>query len=175
MTNIPIKFASDSGLSAFNINLKDFVFQLITFVIVLLILRKWVVPKVVQTMNERQATLEKSLKQAKQTEEVLAAAEKKAEDILAMARAQADTALSEAKKTATGVISTAEEAAAKRASLIIKEAEEHLSQERDKLRKELRAELADLVADATEKIIEAKLDAKADMSLIERAIKAVAG
>jgi F0F1-type ATP synthase membrane subunit b/b' len=48
---LPIQFAenadSGGGLGAFQLNLKDFVIQLITFVLVLLVLRKWVVPKLI--------------------------------------------------------------------------------------------------------------------------------
>jgi F-type H+-transporting ATPase subunit b len=176
LTHIPIQFADDSsGLGAFNVNLKDFIFQMITFVIVLLVLRKWVVPKVVQTMDARQSTLEKSLKDAKATEEALAKAQAKAEEILSQARAQADEALAEAKDAGADIISKAENAAGQRANLIVQEAETRLDEERQKLRTELRSELADLVADATEKIIHEKLDEKRDMSLIERAIKGISG
>jgi F-type H+-transporting ATPase subunit b len=175
LTYLPIQFADTSdasgGLGAFNINLKDFIFQLITFVLVLAVLRKWVVPKIVETMDKRQQALEKSLLDAKATEQALARAETKAEEILGKARAQADEAIAEAKKAAAGVVANAETAAAERANLIIKEAESRLAQEREKLRAELRRELADLVADATEKIIHEKLDAKQDVSLIDRAIR----
>jgi F-type H+-transporting ATPase subunit b len=164
---------SGSGLGAFQLNLKDFIIQLITFVLVFLILRKWVVPKIVATMDNRQRTLEQSLENAKATEEALAKAEAKAEEILSKARALADEALAEAKQAATGRIAEAENKAAERAELIIKEAETRLGEEREKLRQELRSELADLVADATERIIDEKVDAKRDMSLIERAIKGV--
>ena len=166
---------SGNGIGAFNLNIKSFLFQLITFVIVLLILKRWVLPKLIETIEQRRQALEKSLTQAKQTEEVLARAQTHAEEILAAARHQADEALTEAKKTAGTLITDAEEVAAKRAGLIIKEAEARLSQERDKLRQELREELAELVADATEKIIHEKLDVRRDMSLIERAIKGVVG
>jgi F-type H+-transporting ATPase subunit b len=177
--NFPVQFAdsadSSGGLGAFHLNLMDFVIQLVTFVLVLLILRKWVVPKLVATMDKRRETLEQSLSNAKATEEALAKAEAKAEEILGRARAQADEALAEAKDAATGVIQKAEAAAGRRAEMIIKEAETRLGEEREKLRAELRAEMADLVADATEKIIHEKLDAKQDMSLIERAIKGITG
>lgn len=179
MSFLPTQFAasndSSSGLGAFNLNVKDFVLQLVTFVLVLLILRKWVVPKLVETMDKRRETLEQSLVNARQTEEALAKAEARAEDILSQARAQADEALAEAKAAGVGAIAKAEEAAAQRANLIIKEAEGRLNDEREKLRQELRAELAELVADATEKIIHEKLDEKRDMSLIERAIKGITG
>lgn len=179
MLNLPTQFAqasdSSSGLGAFGLNLKDFILQLITFLLVFLILRRWVVPKLNATIEKRRDTLEKSLEHAKQTEEALAKAEAKAEDILARARAQADEAIAQAKDAAAGVVASAEEAAAQRATLIIKEAESRLNEEREKLRQELRAELADLVADATEKIIREKLDQKRDMSLIERAIRGISG
>ncbi|MBX4190637.1 F0F1 ATP synthase subunit B [Candidatus Saccharibacteria bacterium] len=179
MIYLPIQFAessgSEGGLGAFHLNLKDFIIQLVTFVLVLLILRKWVVPKIVETIDKRQQTLEQSLENAKATEEALARAEARAEEILSKARAQADEAIAEAKDAGADVVAKAEAAAAKRAELIIKEAESRLNEERQKLRTELRAELADLVADATEKIIHEKLDEKRDMSLIERAIKGIAG
>jgi F-type H+-transporting ATPase subunit b len=175
LTPISMQFADDSGLGAFNINLKDFVFQLITFLIVLWVLRKWVVPKLVDTLDKRQSALEKSLKDAKATEEALARAETKADEILNKARAQADEALAEAKKAGMDAVAKAESAAAGRAELIIKEAESRLKDERQKLRQELRKELADLVADATEKIVAEKLDEKHDRSLIERVIKGVTG
>jgi F-type H+-transporting ATPase subunit b len=172
------KFADASGASgigAFNINLKSFIFQLVTFFIVLWVFKRWILPPILKTLDERRKTLEDSLSNAKQTEEALAQAEAKAEEILAKARSLADEALAEAKKAGSNVVAEAETAAASRASLIIKEAESRLNEEREKLRQELRAELADLVADATEKIIHEKLDAKRDMSLIERAIKGMAG
>jgi F-type H+-transporting ATPase subunit b len=167
--------ASGAGLGAFNLNLKGFLFQLATFLIVLYVLRRYVTPKLIATLDQRQKTLRESLEHAKQTEEALAKAQQKAEEILSQARAQADEALAEAKKAAAAAISGAEAAAVERSGLIIKEAEAHLSQERAKLREELRKELAELVADATEKIIHEKLDPKKDMSLIERAIKGIAG
>ncbi|MBX4199383.1 F0F1 ATP synthase subunit B [Candidatus Saccharibacteria bacterium] len=180
MIYLPTQFAAEAtdssgGLGAFNINLKDFIFQLITFLIVLAVLRKWVIPKIVETMDKRQQTLEQSLANAKATEEALAKAEVRAEEILGRARKEADEALAETKKAAAGVIADAEAAAAGRAAIIIKEAEARLNEEREKLRQELRQELAVLVADATQKVIEEKLDAKKDMSLIERAIKGIAG
>ena len=179
MIYLPTQFAAEAtdssgGLGAFNINLKDFIFQLITFLIVLAVLRKWVIPKIVETMEKRQDMLEQSLKNAKATEEALTKAEARAEEILARARKEADEALAETKKAASGIITNAETAASERAAIIIKEAEARLNEEREKLRQELRQELAVLVADATEKIIEEKLDAKQDMSLIERAIKGIA-
>jgi F-type H+-transporting ATPase subunit b len=178
--NISSQFAaetsgSSSGIGAFNLNLKAFIFQLVTFLIVLMVLRRWVFPKLTATLEARRQTLEESLIQAKKTEETLAKAEASAGEIIAKARAAADQALADAKKAAAGIIADGETAASQRAALIIKEAENRLADEREKLRQELRKELANLVADATEKIVEEKLDPQRDRSLIERVIKGVSG
>ena len=177
MLNIPTQFAegssSESGIGAFNINLKSFIFQLVTFVIVLLVFKRWVLPPLIKTLEDRRQTLEKSLTQAKETEEALARAEAKAEEIITKARTQADNALRDAKKSAEGVIVDAETAAAQRAALIIKDAQAQLAQEKNNLRLELREELAELVADTAEKIIRQKLNASSDRSLIERTLQEV--
>lgn len=176
--NTAIHFAqtaeSSNGIGAFNLNLKAFLFQLITFVIVLLVLRRWVFPKLTATLEQRRQTLENSLRQAKKTEEALAQAELRANEIIARSRTQADEVIAEAKKAAASVIASGEDAAVLRSAAIIKEAQEHLATERDKLRQELRKELTGLVAIATEKIIDEKLDDKRDRSLIERAVRELA-
>lgn len=166
--------SSTSGISSLGINLKGFVFQLITFLIVLAILQRWVFPKLVATLEERRKTLEESLIQAKLTEETLAKAEARADDILAKARAQADEAIAEAKTRAEEIIAASEKAADERGARIIQEAEGRLSQERERLHSELRAELAGLVVATTEKVLREKINEKEDRRLIEDSLKELA-
>lgn len=170
-----LKFAdsSGSGISSLGINLKSFVFQLITFLIVLFILGRWVFPKLVGTLEARRKTLEESLVQAKQTEEALAKAEERAADILHKARQQADTALAEARQQAKVTVSQAEAAAEERATRLLKEAEDRIVQEHGKLRDELKNELAGLVTLTTEKVLRAKLNAKQDAELIAKSVKEI--
>jgi F-type H+-transporting ATPase subunit b len=163
--------ASSGGIGSLGINLKGFLFQLITFLIVLLILRRWVFPKLVATLEARRKALEESLTQAKQTEEALKNAEQKAAEILQKARAEADTAMAEAKVQADEIIASGETAASERAARIIKDAEAHLEQERRRLHDELRGELTGLVIATTEKFLRHKVDEKEDRALIEHGLK----
>jgi F-type H+-transporting ATPase subunit b len=167
------KFAAESsgGISSLGLNVKSFVFQLITFLIVLLILRRWVFPKLVATLEERRKVLEQSLEQARQTEETLHKTEANAVRILSKARDEADTALSDAQIRAKEIIAEAEKSGDEAASRIVKEAEAHLGQERAKLKDELKEELADLVVQTTEKVISKKLSSQEDMGLINDSIK----
>jgi F-type H+-transporting ATPase subunit b len=163
--------ASSGGISSLGINGKAFLFQLITFVIVLLILRRWVFPKLVATLEERRKVLEESLEQAKQTEETLRKTQSSTAEILSKAREQADAALSDAQSRAKEIIAEAEKSGEEAASRIIKEAEQHLGQERAKLRDELKEELAELVVTTTEKVIGKRLNSHEDMGLIKDSIQ----
>lgn len=165
--------ASDSsgGLGAFHLNVKDFIIQLVTFLLVLLVFRKWVVPKLIATMDLRQKTLEQSLQNAKATEAALAKAETQAEEILANTRKKADEALSEARNAGSTIIAEAETAASVRAAAIVKEAEERLGYEREQMFSELKAELAGLVVVATEKVLHQKVNEQQDRALIEQSLK----
>lgn len=176
MTSEIIKFGSEQsgGISSLGLNLKAFVFQLIAFLIVLVILSKFVFPRLVKTLEDRRQTLEKSLEQARRTELTLTAAEEKAAQLLRTARIQADAALADAKIAAKSVVAGAETAAEAQARRILEEAQNAIKEEHDRLSSELKKELAGLVAIATEKIIGEKLDGPKDSELIEKTVKGLA-
>ena len=173
--DIPVKFAeveeSASGISAFNINLKSFAFQLATFVIVLLVLKRWVFPKLIATIESRRQALEESLVKAKQTDEALVNAEQKAGQIISAAREQADRSLAEAQAQSKEIIAKAEVSADTQAQRLITEARERLGQEKLKLHEELKSELADLVVLTTERVLREKIDESSDRRLVEDSIK----
>lgn len=176
MINLDTTFAESSsgGISSLGINLKSFIFQLITFLIVLFILQRWVFPKLVDTLEARRKKLEDSLAQAKATEEVLRQAETKAAGILQKARAAADTALADATAKAEEIVAKGEAAADERSKRIVAEAEDHLHQERQRLHDELKGELTGLVVATTEKVLRQKVNQQTDRALIERSLKELA-
>ena len=160
--NIPIQFAETEnaagGIGAFNINFKSFLFQLATFVIVLLVLRRWVFPKLTATIEARRQTVEESLVKAKETEEARAQAEDKAGQMIKVAREQADRALADANAQAKDIIAKAEVAANAQAKRLIDEAQDRLGQEHLKLQEQLKAELTDMVIMSTQKVFRPQKD-----------------
>lgn len=175
MLNMIVKFGETepaaSGIGAFNVNLKAFLFQLATFVLVLLVLKRWVFPKLVATLEERRKTLEQSLVDARKTREALSQAEDQVSKLLSQAREQADQALSDAQAQGKELVKSAEAAAEQRADRLLKEAMSQIEQEKIKLREELKGELADLVVTTTEKVLRKKIDIKEDSRLIEQSIR----
>ena len=170
MTNAT--YFAASGLDALGLNWQSFLFQLISFVIVLVILKRFVFGKLVATLEARRQTVENSLKQAAETEAKLHAAEADVAKLLAEARQRVEGVIAIGRKEAKQLLVDAEKAADKRAAHIVAEASAQMDIELRKAREQLQRDTISLVATATEKIIQQKLTQPADEALI---IKALAG
>ena len=162
--------APAGGIAALGLDWKAFLFQLISFVIVLLILHKFVFGKLVHTLEQRQKAVEDSLKHAAETEEKLKNAQKTIADMLADARTEADALVAAGHKEAAQMVEAAEAKAVKRAEHIVTEAKASMDVELGKAREALKKETAQLVAAATEHILGEKLDATKDAKLIDAAL-----
>lgn len=162
--------AESGGISALGLNVQSFLFQLITFVIVLVILRKFVFGKLVATLDARQKAVDDSLKHAKEAEDKLSGAEKTIAGLLQDARKEADEIVAASHKEAAQMVETAEAKAAKQAEHIVKEAKSQMDVELAKARTALKKDTAQLVAMATEHIIKEKLDQTKDAKLISAAL-----
>lgn len=163
------------GIAALGLNWQGFLFQLITFVIVLLILRKFVFGKLVGVLEARQKAVEDSLKNAAETEEKLKNAEKTIAGLLADARKEADEVVRASHKEAAQLVEVAESKAVKRADHIVADAKAQLDVEVRKARESLKAETAQLVAAAAGHIIQEKIDPAKDAKIIDAALKQAKG
>ncbi len=166
---------STGGLSALGLNWQSFLFQLISFVIVLVILRVFVFKKIVATLDARRSAVENSVRHATETEEKLRKAEDKIMSMLDDARKQADDIIVAGHKQSALVVEAAEQKAAERADHIVAEAKNQLQQDVAKARDDLKAETMNLVSLATAKIIKEKLDAKKDNDLVNDALATAKG
>ena len=158
------------GIAALGLDWKGFLFQLISFVIVLLILRKFVFGKLVATLEARQKAVDDSLKNAAETEEKLKSAEKTIAGMLSDARRESEELVAAGHKEAAQMVEAAESKAVKRAEHIVAEAKASMDVELGKAREALKKETASLVVAATEQIIGEKLDATKDAKLIDAAL-----
>ena len=150
------------------------VVELITFLIMLAILARWVYPRIVDVAEARQREIAQQLADA---EKARADAEKHLED----ARAKLD----DARKTAQNVIDAAGKSAEQlraevrdkadaEAKRIAEAARKEIEAERDRAIQSVRSEVANLVVAATEKVVGETLDGPKHKQLIERAIAEVA-
>lgn len=171
----PTVFAdsSSSGLASLGLNVKSFLFQLVTFVLVLLILRKWVFPVLVRTLDERQKAVEKSLDQATEAAAALKKTEKQIGVMLFEARERADSIIATSQKEAATIVEAAEHKAIERAEHIVSEARAQIQADVAAARQSLKVETLHLVAEATSLVLQQKIDSKKDAELIDKALTAV--
>ena len=148
--------------------------ELITFLIMLAILARYVYPRIVTLAEARQRQIAEQLKDA---EEARGAAEQRLKE--------AEEKLNDARKTAQGVIDAAAKSAEQLRQEMRQKAEEEskrtveaarkeIEAERDQAVRSVRSEVANLVVAATEKVIGETLDDAKHRQLIDKAIKEVA-
>ena len=147
--------------------------ELVTFLIMLAILARYVYPEIVKVAESRQRQIAEQLKES---EESRAAAEQRLKE--------ADQKLNDARKTAQGVIDGAAKSAEQLRQEMRQKAEEEskrrieaarkeIEAERDQAVRSVRSEVANLVVAATEKVIGETLDDQKHRQLIDKAIQDV--
>lgn len=168
-----IQFGAETsgGLGALGINLQGFVFQLITFVMVLVLLRKFVYQKLVETLETRRKAVIDSLDNAKEAAAALEKTNEKTVELMKEARQEAADIVALAQKEAAKVAEEAEIKASKKADHILEQAEARIHSDIAAAKLALQTEMVGLVAAATEKVIEQKLDLKSDAKLIKEALR----
>ena len=162
---------SSSGLGALGVSGSAFIIQLITFILVFLVLRKWAFKPILRVLNERREVIEKGVELGQQMQKEQAQMEERVAETLHKARDEADTIISSAQQSARQVVQEAEEAARTKAEGLVNQAGERIKQDTARAWKNVEKDLAGLVSEATEAIIGEKIDTKKDAVLIDKALK----
>jgi F-type H+-transporting ATPase subunit b len=163
--------AGGSPLAALGVDFKSFVFQLITFILVLLLLKKFAFKPITRMLAERRQVIDDGVRMGLKMEKEKAKLDEEIAKVMREARHEADHIISNAHKEARTVIRDAEKAAAAKADAILADAEIRATEESAHTRKKLEKELVGLVSEATETIVGEKVDAKKDAELVAKAMK----
>lgn len=163
--------ANQSGIGALGFDGKTFLIQLVTFILVFLVLRKFAFKPIIKALDDRRTVIEQGVKLGEQMQQKEAQLERQVAETLREAREQADQILADAQAKVRETIQSGEEDAQTKATAILEEARERATQELARARRQLEKEVVGLIADATEAIVQEKLDPVKDAALIERALK----
>lgn len=162
---------SASGIGALGINGQAFLIQLITFLLVFWVLRRYAFKPILRLLNERHKLIEGGVVLGEEMKKQKSELDKQVSSELHKARAEADGIIAAAKQQSRGIISQSEESAQAKAKNIIDEAHETIKLETQRTRKRLEKDLVGLVSEVTEAIISEKLDPKKDAVLIDKALR----
>jgi F-type H+-transporting ATPase subunit b len=148
--------------------------ELITFLVMLAILARYVYPEVVRLAEARQRAVADQLRQAEESRVQAEARLKEAEAKLDDARKTAQSVIDAAAKSGEQLRQDLRQKADEESRRTVEAARKEIEAERDQAVRSVRSEVAGLVISATEKVIGETLDDKRHRDLIERAIKEVA-
>jgi F-type H+-transporting ATPase subunit b len=151
----------------------SFVAEIIAFIAMILILARWVYPRVMAAAEARQRAVAEQLAAAEKAREQSEARLKDAERKLQEARGQASEIIEGANRTARQLSAEARARAEEEARRIAENARKEIVAERDRALDSVRSQVAELVVAATEKVVGEALDGERHHRLIEKAIAEV--
>ena len=173
---LPIYFAAEAAEHAeeglpLGISLSAFLIQLITFVLIFFILKKFAFDKIIVLLDKRHKVIEEGVRHGLEMEKEKTKLAQETDKVIRDARHAADDLIGDAQKEAREIVREAEKAAHKKSEIMLTDAEARINEEAEQARRKLEREITGLVSEATEAVVEEKVDAKKDADLIDRAIK----
>ncbi|OGY28220.1 MAG: ATP synthase F0 subunit B [Candidatus Woykebacteria bacterium RIFCSPHIGHO2_01_FULL_43_29] len=158
-------------LKEFGIKPELLLAQIINFLILLFILRKFLYAPILRVLKKRKDIIEKSLKDAQEIESRLNQISLEREEKLKQAGLEAAVILDIATKNSQQIIKVAHEKAQKDAARLAEKTQRALETEREKMFGELRAKVSQLVIMSFEKVASKIITEKDQKELIERSVK----
>lgn len=161
---------SSDMFASLGIDWQTLILQMIGFVLLVIILAKFIYPQIAAMLDRREKIIKDSLDAAREAQEKSAKSEAETATLLEKARKSAGDIVDTAKKESADIVASAEADATKRADAIVENAKVELDREIENARKSLRGEVVELVAIATEKVVDAKITSQ-DEKVIAEALK----
>lgn len=176
MNQVLTQFASSEAATggvfgALGIDWTMLALQGIAFLILVVLLGKFVYPVFIKAVDERQDKIEAGAKAAAEAEKKADAAKDEVAKLLKEARREASDIVATAKDEANAMIEKSEQKAKTRAEKIVADAREEISKDVLAAKKALHNETIDLVAAATEKVVGKAVTEKVDDKIIAAAVK----
>ena len=166
--------SSESPLAALGVSGKAFLIQLITFVLVFLLLKKFAFTPITKMLEERRKVIDDGVRLGQKLDGERDKFEKEMTNATRDARQEADKIISGGHKEARELIREAEKTAQRKSEAMLADAEARIVEETAHAKRKLEKDLVGLISEATEAIVGEKIDAKKDALLVDRVMKGLA-
>ncbi len=162
---------SASGIGALGVNPGSFVIQLISFILVFLLLKRFAFKPIVAMLEERRRTIDDGVKLGQKLEKEREKFNEEVANAMREARHEADKIIANAHKEAREVIRDGEKAAQRKTDAMITDAHERIEEDMRRAKLAVEKDIVNLVSEATEAIVGEKVDVKKDAELIDKILK----
>jgi F-type H+-transporting ATPase subunit b len=158
----------------FGWNLKLFLSQVISFVLVAILLRRFAYQPILNVLHERRERIAESLRNAEKIKQQLAEAEKHHAEVLAKAHAEAQKMIDEARESSAHLADRKMQEAIVAAEQIMAKAREASALEHERTMAELKRQVGRLVVETTAKVTGKVLTSEDQRRLQEEAARQLA-
>ena len=145
----------------------------ISFFILLVLLRRFAYKPLVGMMSKREAAIRESIEEAKRTREAAEELQEKYRKLIAEARDESKKIISEGKALGEQARKEMITKASEESNQIVKRAQEQIALEKERAISELRERIADLSIAAASKVIDRSLSKEDHMELLEEYISSI--
>tara|TARA_R110001583_G_C5644999_1_gene408217 strand:- start:177 stop:677 length:501 start_codon:yes stop_codon:yes gene_type:complete len=162
----------DKLIEQFSLGL--FFWQLVLFIGLILLLKKFAWKPILDAVNEREEGIKNALNEAENARKEMQNLTADNERILKEARTQRDSLLKEAREMKEGIISEAKKEAQAQATKIVEQAQETIQAEKQAAITDLKNQVAELSVGIAEKVVRGELADKVKQEkLVEELLKEV--
>jgi len=129
----------------------------LTFIILILVLRKFAWPSILRALKVREETISFALEDAKKAKEEVEMMEQKRRKIIEEARKEKDLILKEARQLKSEILEEAKEAAGKESQRMLEIANQQIEKQKQDALAEMRQTIGQLSIEIAEKILKGEL------------------
>ncbi len=147
-----------SLLNSLGLDYTIFFSQLVNFIILYVLLKKFALEKLLRSINKRQEMIADGVRNAQNAKLVLVQVKTQQEEIISDARAKAREILAQARQDAKLQTEKITAAAGVKAEQLLADAHEQIQTEKQKMLLEVKNELADIIAIGVAKVADKKVD-----------------
>lgn len=147
-----------SLLNSLGLDFTIFFSQLVNFIILYVLLKKFALEKLLRSINKRQEMIADGVRNAQNAKLVLVQVKTQQEEIISDARAKAREILAQARQDAKLQTEKITAAAGIKAEQLLTDAHEQIQTEKQKMLLEVKNELADIIAIGVQKVADKKVD-----------------
>lgn len=162
---------AESPLAALGVDMKSLIFQLITFTLVFLLLKKFAFKPITKMLTKRRKVIEDGIKLGEKMEKEEARLNERAEEVIRDARNEADVIVANAQKEAREIVREAEKDAKTKIDNMMKDAQAQIEEDSEQAKRALEGDLTNLVSEATEAVVEEKVTSSKDEAIVKNVLK----
>ena len=149
-----------------------FFWQLLIFIFLVLLLKKFAWKPILDTVNERESSIKDAMREADKARNEMASIQESNQKVLKEARAEREALLKDARKTGAEIVAKAKTDAKTEANKIISQAQEAIDNEKRAAINELKNQVAQISLEIAEKVIETELENKDKQAqLVDKLLK----